>query len=72
MDIKELQYQFNRLQEENILLQEQMADVEESNVSLRSENSQLKSRINKWVIILFSHKNNLTHCSLSTIIYYRS
>lgn len=47
MDLKELQFQFNKLQEENQLLQEQMADVEETNVSLRSENSLLKSKINR-------------------------
>lgn len=47
MDIKELQFQFNRLQQENSVLLEQMADVEETNISLRTENSQLKSKINR-------------------------
>jgi hypothetical protein len=47
LDVKELQFQFIRLQEQNNLLQEQMDAVEESNISLKSENSILKNKINK-------------------------
>ncbi|XP_057380976.1 uncharacterized protein LOC130703541 isoform X2 [Daphnia carinata] len=47
VDVKELQFQYNRLQEQNTLLQEQMDAVEESNISLKSENSLLKTKINR-------------------------
>ncbi|KAI9555383.1 hypothetical protein GHT06_017898 [Daphnia sinensis] len=47
VDVKELQFQYNRLQEQNTLLQEQMDAVEESNISLKSENSLLKNKINR-------------------------
>ncbi|XP_046652411.1 golgin subfamily B member 1-like [Daphnia pulicaria] len=47
VDVKELQFQFIRLQEQNNLLQEQMDAVEESNISLKSENSVLKNKINR-------------------------
>lgn len=47
VDVKELQFQYNRLQKQNTLLQEQMDAVEESNISLKSENSLLKNKINR-------------------------
>lgn len=47
LDLKELQYQNIRLQEENKILQDQMADVEEINSVLKIENCKLKTRMNK-------------------------
>ena len=46
-DVKELKFQYSRIQEANNLLQEQMVDVEETNLLLRSENTNLKTKITK-------------------------
>lgn len=43
VDVKELQFQLNKLQEQNKLLHNQMAEVEETILLLRSENAILIS-----------------------------
>ena len=47
--MKELKQQINRLQDKNKLLHEQMADVEETNNALKTENSKLEAKVLKYV-----------------------
>ena len=50
VDVKELQFQLNKLQEQNKLLHNQMAEVEETILLLRSENSILISEMKRQAV----------------------
>lgn len=51
-EMGELQFQHNKLQELHQQLQKQLAEMEEMNLSLSTDNSKLKLKINRYVVLV--------------------